>query len=175
VVTRGGLIKEKGVEEAMPAVARSGSPTSCQADWPCMMHATQLRQSRSPSTWIFYFSEGTTKASPAFIIKSALSHRQVSRSSYTVCDITLFCLYIPHIPSPRQRTLTTSPIMGLLATVAAPLDRLLETLPTYQVVLLGFFAFCLLSVVLHVTRQFLFKDKNAPPEVFSWFPLIGNT
>merc|ERR1712000_154135 len=110
-----------------------------------------------------------------FIIKSALSHRQVSRSSYTVCDITLFCLYIPHIPSPRQRTLTTSPIMGLLATVAAPLDRLLETLPTYQVVLLGFFAFCLLSVVLNVTRQFLFKDKNAPPEVFSWFPLIGNT
>jgi hypothetical protein len=65
--------------------------------------------------------------------------------------------------------------MGLLATVAAPLDRLLETLPTYQVVLLGVFAFLILSVVLNVTRQFLLKDKNAPPEVFSWFPVIGNT
>jgi len=65
--------------------------------------------------------------------------------------------------------------MGLLATVAAPLDRLLETLPTYQVVLLGVVAFCLLSVVLNVTRQFFLKDKNAPPEVFSWFPLIGST
>ncbi|KAK5272883.1 Lanosterol 14-alpha-demethylase [Exophiala xenobiotica] len=65
--------------------------------------------------------------------------------------------------------------MGLLATVAAPLDRLLETLPTYQVVLLGVFAFLLLSVVLNVARQVLLKDKNAPPEVFSWFPVIGNT
>lgn len=65
--------------------------------------------------------------------------------------------------------------MGLLATVAAPLDRLLQDLPLYQTVLLGFVALLLLSVVLNVTRQLLFKDRNAPPEVFSWFPMIGST
>lgn len=65
--------------------------------------------------------------------------------------------------------------MGLLTTVAVPLDRLVQTLPVYQLVLLGFAALVGLSVILHVGRQLLFKNKNEPPEVFSWFPLIGST
>ncbi|KAL2415716.1 Sterol 14-alpha demethylase cyp51B [Exophiala dermatitidis] len=65
--------------------------------------------------------------------------------------------------------------MGLLTTVAVPLDRLVQTLPVYQLVLLGFAALVGLSVILHVGRQLLFKNKNEPPEVFSWFPLVGST
>lgn len=65
--------------------------------------------------------------------------------------------------------------MGLLATIAAPIERLLETLPLYQVILLALSAFIATSVVYHVTRQLFFKDKSAPPEVFSWFPGLGNT
>jgi hypothetical protein len=42
-------------------------------------------------------------------------------------------------------------------------------------VLLGFTTFITLVVGLHVARQVLLKDKNAPPEVFSWFPVLGNT
>ena len=65
--------------------------------------------------------------------------------------------------------------MGLLATLAAPVERLLNNLPVYQVALLGFTAFVVVAVVLNVARQLLFKDKNAPPEVFSLFPFIGST
>ncbi|KAI1621360.1 cytochrome P450, family 51, subfamily A [Exophiala viscosa] len=65
--------------------------------------------------------------------------------------------------------------MGLLATIATPLERLVHTLPTYQLVLLGLAAFITLAVGLNVARQVLLKDKNAPPEVFSWFPVLGNT
>jgi hypothetical protein len=65
--------------------------------------------------------------------------------------------------------------MGLLTTLTEPLSYLRATLPIYQLVLLGFAAFIGVSVVWHVTRQLLFRDKNAPPEVWSWVPVIGNT
>jgi hypothetical protein len=65
--------------------------------------------------------------------------------------------------------------MGLLTTLTEPLDHLRSTLPTYQLLLLGLFAFVALSVVYHVSRQLFFKDKTAPPEVWSWFPVLGNT
>jgi predicted tellurium resistance membrane protein TerC len=65
--------------------------------------------------------------------------------------------------------------MGLLATIATPIERLLETLPLYQTILLGFVAFITLAICANVLRQVLFKDKNAPPEVFSLFPVLGST
>ena len=65
--------------------------------------------------------------------------------------------------------------MGLLATIATPIERLLETLPLYQTILLGFVAFIVLAIFLNVARQVLLKDKNLPPEVFSFFPVLGNT
>jgi sterol 14-demethylase len=65
--------------------------------------------------------------------------------------------------------------MGLLTTLTEPLDYLRATLPTYQLVLLGLFAFVAASVAWNVTRQLLFRDKTAPPEVWSWFPVLGNT
>lgn len=65
--------------------------------------------------------------------------------------------------------------MGLLASIATPLERLRDALPLYQLIILAFTAFITLSVVLHVARQLFFKDKNAPPEVFSLFPIFGNT
>ncbi|OQV06027.1 hypothetical protein CLAIMM_10668 [Cladophialophora immunda] len=65
--------------------------------------------------------------------------------------------------------------MGLLAALSQSAERLLGSLPTWQLGLLGFTAFLVLSVTWNVARQLFFKDKNAPPEVWSWFPVIGNT
>jgi hypothetical protein len=31
------------------------------------------------------------------------------------------------------------------------------------------------SIIAHVLGQLLFKNKDQPPVVFSWFPLIGST
>lgn len=65
--------------------------------------------------------------------------------------------------------------MGLLTTIATPIEQLLNTLPVYQLVLLGFTAFITLAIVLNVARQLLFKDRNAPPEVFHLIPGLGST
>jgi sterol 14alpha-demethylase len=65
--------------------------------------------------------------------------------------------------------------MGLLATISAPIERLLQTVPVWQIVLLGFTTFIILAVVLNVLNQLLFKNPNEPPIVFHWFPIIGST
>lgn len=65
--------------------------------------------------------------------------------------------------------------MGLLTTVAVPVEHLLNTLPVYQLVLLGFASLITLAITLNVARQLLFKDKNAPPEVFHLVPGLGST
>jgi sterol 14alpha-demethylase len=65
--------------------------------------------------------------------------------------------------------------MGLLATLTAPVEHLAHTLPAWQLGLLGFAAFLAVSVLYNVVRQLCFRDKNAPPEVWSWFPVMGNT
>ena len=65
--------------------------------------------------------------------------------------------------------------MGLLATLSAPVERLVEALPIWQIVLLGFTAFLTLAVVLNVLNQLLFRNPNEPPIVFHWFPIIGST
>ncbi|KAK5064541.1 Sterol 14-alpha demethylase [Exophiala bonariae] len=65
--------------------------------------------------------------------------------------------------------------MGLLTTVAVPIEHLFNTLPVYQLVLLGFTALITLVISLNVARQLLFKDKNAPPVVFHLIPGLGST
>ena len=65
--------------------------------------------------------------------------------------------------------------MGLVTIVAEPLQRLTQSLPTWQIVLLGFSAFMVTAVVFNVLQQILFKNPNEPPVVFHLFPLIGST
>jgi sterol 14alpha-demethylase len=65
--------------------------------------------------------------------------------------------------------------MGLLATLLAPVERLVETLPIWQLVLVALAAFVTLAIGLNVLNQLLFKDPNEPPVVFHLVPFIGST
>jgi Cytochrome P450 len=65
--------------------------------------------------------------------------------------------------------------MGLLATITAPVEQLLSTLPFWQLVLLGFSAFLSFAIAANVIRQWLFYDRTAPPEVFALLPVLGST
>ena len=65
--------------------------------------------------------------------------------------------------------------MGLLATVSAPVERLLSALPIWQIVLLGFSVLFGVAILANVTRQWLFYNRKAPPEVFSLLPVLGST
>lgn len=65
--------------------------------------------------------------------------------------------------------------MGLFA---AALDKICEQCSTqsiYMLAGLGFATVIVLSVVINVLAQLLFKNPNEPPVVFHWFPFIGNT
>ena len=65
--------------------------------------------------------------------------------------------------------------MGLLASIAGPLaDRFAQS-STGALVGAGVAAFIVLSIVLNVLSQLLFKNPNEPPIVFHWVPVIGNT
>ncbi|KAI8306955.1 Eburicol 14-alpha-demethylase [Colletotrichum sp. SAR11_240] len=65
--------------------------------------------------------------------------------------------------------------MGLLQEVAGPLSDQFQNLGTGLQVTVGFFAVIVLSVVLNVLSQALFKNANEPPLVFHWFPFVGST
>lgn len=39
----------------------------------------------------------------------------------------------------------------------------------------GFITVIVLSVMINVLIQLLFKNPNKPPVMFHWFPFIGNT
>lgn len=65
--------------------------------------------------------------------------------------------------------------MGLFA---AALDKICEQCSTQSIYVLaglGFATVIVLSVVINVLAQLLFKNPNEPPVVFHWFPFIGNT
>jgi hypothetical protein len=64
--------------------------------------------------------------------------------------------------------------MGILQHLAGPLGAVTE-LGTAVTIVAGFFTLLVLSVVLNVLRQLLFKNPNEPPVVFHWFPVIGST
>ena len=65
--------------------------------------------------------------------------------------------------------------MGIFQEQLEPLLADYQKLPLASQIGLGFAAFIVLSVVLNVAKQILFKNPNEPPMVFHWFPLIGNT
>lgn len=65
--------------------------------------------------------------------------------------------------------------MGVLELVAGPLAEQVSQRGWAVVIASGFTAFIVLSVVLNVLKQILFKNSNEPPIVFHWFPIIGST
>ncbi|KAI2479423.1 Cytochrome P450 14a-demethylase [Pyrenophora tritici-repentis] len=65
--------------------------------------------------------------------------------------------------------------MGLLADVTGPLANFTSQSSTPVVASAAFASFILLSVVLNVLKQLLFKKANEPPMVFHWLPIIGST
>lgn len=66
--------------------------------------------------------------------------------------------------------------MGVLQVAAShPLVQEFRAQSTVAQSAILFFGFIVLSVVLNVASQILFKNKNEPPMVFHWFPFIGST
>ncbi|EEH19087.1 hypothetical protein PABG_01406 [Paracoccidioides brasiliensis Pb03] len=65
--------------------------------------------------------------------------------------------------------------MGLLANVVACICAYCSNLSLWVLVLAGFVSFIVLSVLINVLCQLLFKNPNEPPVVFHWFPIIGST
>lgn len=69
--------------------------------------------------------------------------------------------------------------MGILENLSGPfaqhVSQFVSRSSTPVLVASGFATFLVLSVVLNVLKQLLFKNKNEPPLVFHWFPLIGST
>lgn len=65
--------------------------------------------------------------------------------------------------------------MGLLEEVAGPLSQQFSKLGTASQVGVVALTVIVLSVVLNVLNQLMFKNPNEPPMVFHWLPLIGST
>ena len=68
--------------------------------------------------------------------------------------------------------------MGLLqdaAIVAGPLVQQFAQLGLAAQIGIALGSFLVLTVVLNVLSQVLFRNSNEPPMVFHWFPLIGST
>lgn len=65
--------------------------------------------------------------------------------------------------------------MGLISFVAEPVQNLVASLPTWQLILLGTTAFILTATVLNILNQILLKNPNEPPVVFHVFPFLGST
>lgn len=65
--------------------------------------------------------------------------------------------------------------MGILEDIAAPLTEIASSTSTSVLVAASVIALLVVSVVVNVLSQLLFKNQNEPPLVFHWFPLIGNT
>ena len=66
--------------------------------------------------------------------------------------------------------------MGLLQELAShPLALQFQTLGLGSQVGIVLGGFIVLSVVLNIASQLLFKNPNEPPLVFHWFPFIGST
>lgn len=68
--------------------------------------------------------------------------------------------------------------MGLLSTLLEPLGPYCEELSklgTPTLVAVGTVTFVVLSVIINVLNQLLFKDPTKPPMVFHYFPFFGST
>ena len=65
--------------------------------------------------------------------------------------------------------------MGFLESITGPLGQLASQHGTGVVAAAVFASFIVVTAVLNVLSQLLFKNPNEPPIVFHWFPVIGNT
>jgi sterol 14-demethylase len=65
--------------------------------------------------------------------------------------------------------------MGILENLSGPLAQQIAERGTGVVLVAAIAGFLVLSVVLNVLNQLLFKNPNEPPVVFHWFPIIGST
>jgi hypothetical protein len=65
--------------------------------------------------------------------------------------------------------------MGLLATIAGPLAEYTSNTSTTVLVLSGLATFLVVSIVLNVLKQLLWRNPHEPPLVFHWVPFIGST
>lgn len=65
--------------------------------------------------------------------------------------------------------------MGILGTLASPLAALAEDTSTTVLVASIVASFIVLSIVINVLRQLIFKNPHEPPLVFHWVPFIGST
>jgi hypothetical protein len=65
--------------------------------------------------------------------------------------------------------------MGILEQLSGLLNEQVAQRGTGIVVAGAFAAFLVVTVVLNVLSQLLFKNPNEPPMVFHWLPIIGST
>lgn len=65
--------------------------------------------------------------------------------------------------------------MGLLALITERLQEQFSSHSLGAIVAGGLFSLFVLTIVLHVLSQLLFKNPNEPPVVFHWVPFIGST
>ncbi|CZS94525.1 probable cytochrome P450 51 (eburicol 14 alpha-demethylase) [Rhynchosporium agropyri] len=65
--------------------------------------------------------------------------------------------------------------MGIFEAVTVPLAQQVSQRGLGVVIAAGFAAFLVVSVILNVLSQILFKNPNEPPIVFHFFPIIGST
>ncbi|KAF2199811.1 cytochrome P450 14a-demethylase [Delitschia confertaspora ATCC 74209] len=65
--------------------------------------------------------------------------------------------------------------MGLFTTVAGPLGAFTANTSTPVLITAYVASFIVVSIVLNVLKQLLFKNPNEPPIVFHWVPVIGST
>jgi len=69
----------------------------------------------------------------------------------------------------------SSATMGILAVVAAPLERFAASSSTVTLVFAAITSFLVLAVVINVLNQVLLRNPHEPPMVFHLFPIIGST
>ena len=65
--------------------------------------------------------------------------------------------------------------MGVLEEFTGPLSQQFFQLSTASQVGIAVVGVVLISVIVNVLQQILFKNPNEPPVVFHWFPIIGST
>lgn len=65
--------------------------------------------------------------------------------------------------------------MGVFQQAVEPLHEAFQQLGTYSQVGVVFASIVVVSVVLNVVKQVLFKNPNEPPVVFHLFPFFGST
>lgn len=65
--------------------------------------------------------------------------------------------------------------MGILNDLASPLSAWLSAASTWKIIAASFVSFTILSILINVLRQLLFRNPNEPPLVFHWVPFFGST